>query len=360
MNQIIALNQQIAQEAFFGSVAKDWQRFFNVEQAMADVYVHIKKLPSALTPENHTEKAYSSGLKSFLAFLNNRLPTPRLMDLYIAMLRQSGKASQTIASKYLAPARLFLDKLADTRAIGIKGDDRDFAYDCQDQIRRARAVKTPRADETSYESRLFGVGVRISKSKVQSVLRYILTNTKNTLTGSRDYAIHVLAFSTGLRIAEIQRLTQSNFYEDENEQWWIKVRGKRSNVTPIPVDAHIKFLIDTYVEDYNHQATANKLPTIGANTPLWQHLTKGDHIGKFNPRGLTCNSLADIMGKWSQPAIGIKLAPHDFRRTFATICLKDGWDIAEISKALRHNAVSTTAQYIGTYNGEIRKVVKLI
>lgn len=363
MSQIIALNTDFAQVAFFESIGEsstNWRIYFDVDKALADVYMHIKSLPSSLTPENHTERAYSAGLKNFMEFLGDQLPTPSLMNRYIAMLRHSGRSSTTISSKYLAPVRLFLTKLANTRRIGLKGDNHTIAYDYQDLIRQAAATKSPRAETTNYESALFAHGTRISKSKVQAILRYILNNAKNTVYGHRDYAIYVLAFSTGLRLAEIQRLTLSNFYEDEDEQWWIKVRGKRSNYTPVPVDSHVKFLVDTYVNEYNARATAQSRPTIGNDTPLWQPVLKGDHLGKLSKNGISKTCLSEIMGRWTFSAIGIRLAPHDFRRTFATIALKDGWDVVEISKALRHADVATTVKYTGIYTDQKRKTVRLV
>jgi len=357
MNQIIAHNQQLAQVQFYTSIGKDWQQFFSIEHALADVYMHIQALPSSLTPEKHTQKAYDAGLRHFLNFMIDQLPTPQLVNHYIALLRQSGRSASTISSKYLAPTRLFLSKLADQRPLGLKGDERDFAHDCQEQITRASKVKSPCPDTTNYDSPLFAVGQRISKSKVQVVLRHILTNTKDTpILANRDYALIVLAFSTGLRLAEIQRLTLSNFYEDEDEQWWIKVRGKRSNTTPIPIDAHIKYLVDVYVDSYN---AASATP-ITAEIGIWQPILKNGCVARTAPRGISTNSISDIMAKWTKAALSFALAPHDFRRTFATLALKDGWDIVDISRALRHNKIATTALYVGAYTDTKRKTVRLI
>jgi len=356
MNQIIAHNQQLAQVQFYTSIGKDWQQFFSIEHALADVYMHIQALPSSLTPEKHTQKAYDAGLRHFLNFMIDQLPTPQLVNHYIALLRQSGRSASTISSKYLAPTRLFLSKLADQRPLGLKGDEHDFAYDCQDQIMRAARVKAPAQDTTNYEAPLLAHGNRISKGKILTILRYISTNTTGTLLGHRDYFLYLLAFSTGLRLAEIQRLSKSCFYEDDEEQWWIRVRGKRNNITPIPVDSHLVFLMEAYIDAYNKKTETPITPI----TPLMQPLFKGDKPAPLRVGGMSTNSISDIMGRWSEVAIGIKLSPHDFRRTFATICLKDGWDLAEISKALRHCNLATTTKYVGMFQGEKRKTVRLI
>jgi integrase len=186
-------------------------------------------------------------------------------------------------------------------------------------------------------------------------LRYITINAPNTVMGQRDYFLFVLGFSTGLRLSEIQRLTLSNFYEDENEQWWIRVRGKRNNMTPIAIDSHIKFLADVYVDAYNKKSSTPITPT----TPIMQPILKGDHIAPLRPKGMTQNSIADIIGKWSHKAIGIKLAPHDLRRSFATNALRDGWDIIDISIAMRHGSIKTTTGYLGKFRHDKPKTMRI-
>lgn len=47
-------------------------------------------------------------------------------------------------------------------------------------------------------------------------------------------------------------------------------------------------------------------------------------------------------------ALGIKVAPHDIRRTFAKLSRKAGAPIEQIQECLGHASVQTTNRYLGT------------
>jgi integrase len=46
--------------------------------------------------------------------------------------------------------------------------------------------------------------------------------------------------------------------------------------------------------------------------------------------------------------IGLRLAPHDLRRTFAHLARKADASIEQIQLTLRHASISTTERYLGT------------
>lgn len=95
------------------------------------LYAHIGVQPSAINPEQHTFRQYDGGLKYFLNFIGPRLsrddlrtyattadlikshnyyqqPTPQLVKVYLAHLKECGYKSSTISSRYMAPVRIFL------------------------------------------------------------------------------------------------------------------------------------------------------------------------------------------------------------------------------------------------------------
>ncbi len=332
-------------------LSKTWQSFFNVDSAIKSVQDHVMQLPSSQTSEKHTMRVYSDGLKYFLNWYANELPTEALMNSFIAHLVERGLKPSTIGSKYLAPVRLFLKKLANQH-IPVFGDERDLVTDAKESIRQASEVKTPRAQTTSNIAPLWrGDFVRLSHGQVNSVLRKIDTDT---ITGSRDYALLLLAFSSALRLAELHRLSLSNISQ-EGDVYIITVRGKRSNVDPVPVGASVVQAIMKYVANFNAKLSPDDKRRIGQTTPLWQPMIHGDNHpiigvnGYKAGNGMSQQAMRDIIA--NRTAIlgeSYKLAAHDTRRTAAALAYENGMNLPEIQQLLRHKDAGVTLRYIGT------------
>lgn len=330
-----------------------WLRFFDPRLATAAVAAHVAALPSSRTAEKHTQRVYEDGLRYFLDWMGMRLPTADLMQAYIAHLTGRNLKPSTIASKYLAPARLFLTKLAGQRIVGFTGDDRDYISDCRDHLKAALAVKSPRADTTSNVAPLWRAEfVRLSTAQVNAVLRAI---DRATVIGSRDYALLHIAFSTGLRLAELQRITPASF-KREGDIVLITVRGKRSNVDPVPVSPRVYEDVIAYINAFNADLEADDPRRLNANTPLWQPMLHGDHhprVGSngYKPdRGMSQQALRQVIARRTASVLGedYALAAHDTRRTAAAIAYDAGMPLTDIQKLLRHKDAAVTLRYIGT------------
>lgn len=144
-----------------------------------------------------------------------------------------------------------------------------------------------------------------------------------------------------------------NSITQEGDTWLITVRGKRSNIDPVPTASKAVQDVYDYVKRFNANLADGDPRIITGDTPLWQPLYKnGAHlaIGSYNPtRGITKEAIRKIIATRTSAALGnrYECAAHDTRRTAAYIAFKAGMPIPEIQKLLRHKNPATTLRYIG-------------
>lgn len=146
--------------------------------------------------------------------------------------------------------------------------------------------------------------------------------------GARDAAIIALAYSAGLRRAEITTLDLGDYDQETGK---LVVRGKRNKQRT------------AYLVNGAKRAMADWLAIRGAEAgALFQPVNKS---GKVQPRRMTNQAIYNLLEKRGAEA-GVKdFSPHDLRRTFVSDLLEAGADIATVAKMAGHASVTTTARY---------------
>jgi site-specific recombinase XerD len=331
--------------------ALNWLDYFSIEKGIQSVATHVAGLASSRTPEQSTRKVYEHGLRYLVDWLDGRMPTHDLMQNFIAHLTQKGLSTRTINAGYLAVTRIYLNALADQPEPGLTGETRDFVADCAMQITRAAKIKPARKDTTSYVAPLWNERFkRLSVDQVNSVLGSL---SRTTLAGLRDFALLRIGFSTGLRLAELARITLASIRETVKDTYLLCVRGKRSNFDPVVLDLDAYKALLRWVMAFNRALPLTDARRIMDSTPVWQPLTKYGAslpLAAYTPsKGLSHQGLRDIIGSRTVSALGKgwRLAPHDLRRTFAALAYESGMALMDIQRAMRHHEVGTTAGYIG-------------
>ena len=343
----------------------DWLNYFDLDMALKATFSHIAALPGTKnTPEKHTARAYQSGLFYFLEWSADRLPTPGLIKEFIAHLsiksnhrtKSTGLASSTIASKYLAPVRLYLKALAGQMIVGNAGNTH-IITNYREQIRAAALIKNPGADKKSNISALLRHGTRLTKRQLKKIIKEA-RDRSDTIAGKRDLALLRTAFYTGLRLAEMQRMTLSSIEEIDDDVYTVTVRGKRNNHDPVAITDKAVDAINDYVQAYNDMLPIGDTRRIGQDTPIWQSLTRsGNHLPINHQTGTNKRTKQPTFYK---PSNGMSMsglsgiirrlagiAPHDTRRTFAYLAFKSGMAIEWISQQMRHSSILVTQNYIG-------------
>lgn len=180
--------------------------------------------------------------------------------------------------------------------------------------------------------------VIISEEKV-SLLLDSKTIFENDFIGLRNKLVIEMLFGTGIRLAELLGITETdiNWYENT-----IKILGKRSKERIIPLNKELLLLIKEYLDIKKNEIFDNN------SLKLIVTHTGSDPYPKLIYR---------IVQKYlSFITTQNKKSPHVLRHTFATSLLNYGADLNAIKELLGHANLSATQVY--THNSVER--LKLI
>lgn len=170
--------------------------------------------------------------------------------------------------------------------------------------------------------------IKRRRSKPQRTLtpaqanRLLCSFNHTTTKGKRDLAIAALAIDTGLRLAELCSLKIED-YHPEQLTLMVIVKGGEWE-TAIYSEQTALFIGDWL------QARNSTSPNIFTNIRTGKPLSR--------------EGLQTIIKKWGRD-LGIKLSPHDLRRTFATLATRNGAPSRVVQRAGRWSDMQMVALY---------------
>lgn len=170
-----------------------------------------------------------------------------------------------------------------------------------------------------------GIGsIKVEKKLKKALSDVELEKLKRSTTNIRDLAIIELLESTGIRIAELCRLTADDVDFTINE---IKVFGKGAKERIVYMSDTASFYLKSYLEKRTDE-----------NPYLF--------VTKRNPyKRLDVAGVQSMLKKIGSITHIEKVHPHKFRRTFATNLLRKGVSVENVSKLLGHEKLDTTMVY---------------
>lgn len=159
--------------------------------------------------------------------------------------------------------------------------------------------------------------------------------------GTRDKLIIEMLFGTGMRLAEMTGIkeTDINFYEGT-----IKVLGKRNKQRIIPLNNELLLLLKAYTE-------VKKSKNFHNNSVTFIVTNKGTDI---YPK-LIYNTVHKYLANISTQN---KRSPHVLRHTFATSLLNKGADLNAIKELLGHANLSATQIYTHNSVERLKSIYK--
>ena len=156
-----------------------------------------------------------------------------------------------------------------------------------------------------------------------------------TIPGKRDLAVLSVLTGCGVRREELAQLDWSQFQLRDNRWMFIDIVGKGGRVRSVAVPTWVCLALDSW-----RTACARSQGAIVRSI---------QQNGTING-SLSATAIWDIVVKYTS-AVGVRVAPHDLRRTYAKLSRKGGAPLDVIQKSLGHASVRTTELYTDSGEG---------
>ena len=153
-----------------------------------------------------------------------------------------------------------------------------------------------------------------------------------TLQGQRDQALLALLIGCGLRRSELAALTIEHIQLREARWVIVDLVGKGSRVRTVPMPTWAKASLDRW--------------TTAAGFATGKIMRPVNKAGQLAGTSMTAQSIFEVVERYST-LLGIHVAPHDLRRTFAKLAHKGHAPLEQIQLSLGHASVQTTERYLG-------------
>ena len=170
---------------------------------------------------------------------------------------------------------------------------------------------------------------------------YFRLSSQQRAVYRRDYALVDLAFSCGLRRAELHRL---DLQDIDPQQGLVRVRGKYDKERLVPVGKRTLEVLMDYI--YNVRPTFLKDGRTEAVFVAWT-------AGGGRMAVATINSTMKRLRK--RYGLSRNLTSHALRRSFATGLIKNGAPLQDVSLMLGHASINTTGIYTRLMPADLKK-----
>lgn len=270
-----------------------------------------------------TIKAYRTDLFQLYSFISNEkdMLSKTVLKEYIQYLHQTFHV-KTVKRK-IASMNAFFNYLTFEEKLNMNP-----LHNIQIKCKEPKLL--PKTISISYLNLLFQ---SVYNEYKQSVTDY------QKFTSSRNIAILELLISTGLRISELCTLSKENICMDEK---YIKIFGKGSKerILYIGNDNVYKSLL-TYMKHRDKLYPISSFFFINK----FGHCLSDQSVRSMISTLVTLNN------------IPIKITPHMFRHTFASLLLEEDVDIRYIQHILGHSSITTTQIYTHIYSNKQRNIM---
>lgn len=200
-------------------------------------------------------------------------------------------------------------------------------------------VASRNPEHLELAQRVLGIPFKCARQRAIDYLEYdeidavLKTINRNTLQGSRDYALLATMFNTGCRVQEIADLRASDLQLTKPFQVRLFGKGRKERYCPLwPQTATVlRGFCDQRNLDLQSDARV-----------FLNH--RGQPLTRFGIRHILARCLGVACG--STPNLRKKrLHPHSVRHSTAVALLKSGVDLSTISHLLGHASPTTTNRY---------------
>lgn len=200
-------------------------------------------------------------------------------------------------------------------------------------------------------TRIDAVKARKKKKKAYSVLD--LERIRAGCRTNRERAIVEMLASTWCRVSELAQIRIDEIHDGK-----VIVHGKGGKDREVYINARASVILDSYLQErkdtnpYLFPKMAGRFSQrsgTGSTSPEWYR--HPDCVDPHEPT--TAGTIERIIRRIGQKA-GVENAhPHRFRRTGATLALRQGMPLTTVSRLLGHENIATTQIYLDISDDEL-------
>lgn len=246
-----------------------------------------------------TQNAYLSDIRFFLEFLENRDLSQRVVNDFVAHLKELSfepisiqrKVSAVYTFLHFLHAENYLEKRIDRLKFGIKSSQ-----------------KLPKTLSRN------GIKALFNSTEYREEFVY------------RNQLILELLYGLGLRVSELIHLSVSQF---DKETTQVRVFGKGRKERVLPLSKHLLDAVLNYILEERNKIN-------GCQTDALLVSRTGEPLSR--------QAVYYIVRQFSNDQTGL-LFPHLLRHTFATHLLEGGADLRSVQAMLGHSSITTTQLY---------------
>lgn len=270
------------------------------------LYLEVEKNYS-----DHTIRAYSSDLLSFLIWLNDadiqEVNYNKLKE-YLVFL-QKFDYSKTTSSRKIASLRTFFKYLYREKII---------------ENNPAKGIHSPKKNKNLPNF--------LTEEETEEIIKNIKSDTPSRY---RNKIIVELLYSSGMRVSELSGLNFSNLNIENNE---IKVMGKGSKERIVLISNHVREQLEFYIKTVRPLLnTDGPQKETNEDSPLFINKTGF----RLHPQSIR-SAIRETVENLQLPK---NVTPHVFRHSFATKLLNHGADLRVVQELLGHSSISNTQIY---------------
>ena len=163
----------------------------------------------------------------------------------------------------------------------------------------------------------------------------------------RDRALLEVAYSSGLRLAELVGLNRDDL---DRAGGLLRVRGKGRRERIVPLGAGAQSALERYLESHRPAATGL------ATAPILR--ARGGAPVFVGPSGRRLSGRTVqrvVLRRLAAAAAGLGVSPHALRHSFASHLLDRGADLRAIQEMLGHRSLASTQIYTHVSNRRLRQ-----
>jgi site-specific recombinase XerD len=267
-------------------------------------------LDSVTSP--HSKRAYQQALEAFRSWCADTGAagfTKATVQAYRAALEAAGRSPSSINVQLSALRKLTAEAV----------DNGLLAPETAAAIARVRGAKRHGVRAGNW----------LTRAQAEQLLE--LPHPRSN-KGKRDRALLALLVGCGLRRQELAGLRVEDMQQRDGRWCIVDLAGKGNRIRTVPMPAWAKCAVEEW------------LVVAGFSAGLVLGIVnKGDRI---TGQGISAQAIYEIVEAYGNQ-LGVALAPHDVRRTFAKLAHKGRAPIEQIQISLGHASIQTTERYLG-------------